>query len=408
MRVVSIAIGIAVLLVDPGEVIAAQARDSAGIRIIENPRSAGLGLSLTRDPIVQIGHQDGEAYQLSRVAGAVRLADGTIVVADGGSSQLRFYDSTGKHLKNVGRNGSGPGEFQRLQVLVKVKGDTLLAGGMFGEQSVFSPQGTFIRQTRPGEPPGGLPPGPRPIMMGALDDQARIMVAIGPQLPHPSGAERWADSALMFIVDRDAAKVRSLGRLPYMAFVRTSGGGRGMAPPWFGPVMSFATDGREIFVGFPTEYSINVYSADGALERIIRRAWSPVKVKSSDIDTYVEGWAKRWIKETGAEGERRKRGLRADPYADVVPAFSELIAATDGRLWVREPNLADAPASGSLNGVSLVPSTWNVFEANGRWSDDVTMPARFKPTDIGPHHILGIARDSDGVEMVTMYRYGTR
>jgi hypothetical protein len=229
-----------------------------------------------------------------------------------------------------------------------------------------------------------------------------------PQVPPAAAPERWVDSALFFIVDRDGAHVRSVGKVPNMMFARTEGSGRGMQPPWFGPVLSFATNGREIFTGFPTEYSIRVYATDGKLTRIIRRQWSPVKVTRKDIDTYVEEWSKRWIKETGADGERRRQGLRADPYADAVPAFSEIIAAGDGRLWVRQPNLADAPASGALNSMSLVPSTWSVFDRDGRWLTEVTMPARFKPTEIGPAYILGVARDADGVETVVMYRYGSR
>ncbi len=379
-----------------------QVRDSAGVRIVENPTSRGVVRIVSSTPAVVIGTQNGEPYQLSRVAGAVRLSDARIVVADGGSNQLRFYDSTGMYVKSVGRSGSGPGEFQRLEVFARLKGDTLLAGGLTRGHSFFAPDGTFLRVARATSsgPPG---PGPR-IFMGALDDQSLVMSAIPMPNAPSGGAGQWVESVEWFTVDRGGA-VRSLGALPYMMFAR---GERGPQPPWFGAVVAFAARGREIYSGFPTEYSIRVQSADGTLKRIIRRRWSPVKVASSDIDRYVEEWSKRWIKETGAEGERRKRELRASPFADVVPAFSEFIVDEGGGLWVREPHLADAPASGALNAMSLVPSTWSVFSPEGRWSGDVTMPARFKPTQIGMGYILGIARDSDGVETVVLHRYGTR
>ena len=380
----------------------AQVRDSAGIRIIENPAPLGVVRTLSATPALVIGTGDGEAHQLSRVAGAGRLSDGRIVVADGGSSQLRFFDSTGRHLKSVGRSGAGPGEFQRLEVFARLKGDTLLAGGVTRGHSFFAPDGTFLRVARTvaSGPPG---PGPR-VFMSALDDQSLLMTAIPMPGTPPAGAEQWAESVNMFIVSRDGA-VRPIGALPYMMFARGENQPR---PPWFGAVLAFATNGQEIFTGFPTEYSIRVLSPDGAVKRIIRRRWSPVKVTRADIDSYVEEWSRRWIKETGAEGERRKRELRASPFADVVPAFSEFIVDDGGNLWVREPHLADAPASGALNAMPLVPSTWSVFDTDGRWSGDVTMPRRFKPTQIGASYILGIARDDDGVETVVTYRYTTR
>jgi hypothetical protein len=68
------------------------------------------------------------------------------------------------------------------------------------------------------------------------------------------------------------------------------------------------------------------------------------------------------------------------------------------------PNIADAAADGSFGYQPLVPSIWNVFDRQGRWTGDVTMPARFLPTEIGADYVLGIARDADNVETVVMYR----
>jgi hypothetical protein len=71
---------------------------------------------------------------------------------------------------------------------------------------------------------------------------------------------------------------------------------------------------------------------------------------------------------------------------------------------VREAKVADAGADGQYTSPPLVTSTWNVFDAEGRWTMNVTMPARFSPMEIGSDYVLGIARDTDGVETVVMYR----
>ncbi len=178
-------------------------------------------------------------------------------------------------------------------------------------------------------------------------------------------------------------------------------------PPWFAPTAAFAAAEASFFAGYGAEYAIRVYSSDGDLEQIIRRDWTPVPVTRADIDQYVTEWAKRWITATGPEAERRKRELRDDPYAAQVPAYAQFMADRTGRLWVREAHLADAPGGGQFTTSPLVPSVWSVFDRAGRWLGDITMPAHFRPTDIGADYVLGIALDADGVQTVVQYPYGT-
>ncbi len=69
--------------------------------------------TLTESPLVQIGVREGEEpYQLHRAQGSVLLEDGRVVVLNGGSQELRYYDREGRYLGAVGRQGEGPGEFQ--------------------------------------------------------------------------------------------------------------------------------------------------------------------------------------------------------------------------------------------------------------------------------------------------------
>src|SRR5690606_16795253 len=93
-------------------------RDSAGIALGEDTAAVwpeGGGWHLSPEPLVEIGVLDGAPEdQLFRVVGARRLGDGRIVVANSGTHELRFYDAQGRHLRSVGREGEGPGEFRGL------------------------------------------------------------------------------------------------------------------------------------------------------------------------------------------------------------------------------------------------------------------------------------------------------
>lgn len=80
-------------------------RDSAGITIVENSAPAwrpGEGWRIAAEPEVEIGVLEGEApYQLYRVRDAVRLPDGRIVIANGGSNELRYFAPDGRWLGTV-------------------------------------------------------------------------------------------------------------------------------------------------------------------------------------------------------------------------------------------------------------------------------------------------------------------
>lgn len=139
-------------------------RDSAGITIVENSAPTwhpGEEWTVVAEPEVEIGVLDGEApYQLYRVAGAVRLSDGRIVIANGGSNELRYFAPDGRHVRSVGREGDGPGEFRFIGRILRLPGDSVLVSNLMPPRhSLFDEQGTFVRTV---DPAGGMSDGAAP------------------------------------------------------------------------------------------------------------------------------------------------------------------------------------------------------------------------------------------------------
>jgi len=162
-----------------------------------------------------------------------------------------------------------------------------------------------------------------------------------------------------------------------------------MSQPWLSPTAVFGGTADRLYYGFGEQYAIRVYAADGTLQSIIRRAWTPTPVTPERWDYWVVEWAKIWVKSVGEQYAKEMMDLRASPYAETLPAFSQFIADRVGRLWVREAHLEDAIAAGSLSDPPAVPSKWSVFDSTGRWLGDVTMPANFQPYDIGADYVAG-------------------
>ena len=88
-------------------------RDSADITIVENAMPAldsRMAWRVASEPTLSIGTLDGDGpEQLFFVMDAARLADGSILVANSGTSEVRRFSTDGNHLGTWGGVGEGPG-----------------------------------------------------------------------------------------------------------------------------------------------------------------------------------------------------------------------------------------------------------------------------------------------------------
>jgi hypothetical protein len=78
-----------------------------------------------------------------------------------------------------------------------------------------------------------------------------------------------------------------MGKAPAVLFVA---GASRAEPMDLGPQAVFASSGSSFYWGFNKDYTIRVYDADGKLQRLIRRSWTPRRLTSRDVDEYVDGW----------------------------------------------------------------------------------------------------------------------
>lgn len=81
----------------------------------------------TARPEIRIGNESDPNYIFESVSNILVGKNGEMIVVDSRASVLRRYDISGKHLANIGRRGSGPGE-----------AETIRAAGMLGDTIWFS------------------------------------------------------------------------------------------------------------------------------------------------------------------------------------------------------------------------------------------------------------------------------
>jgi hypothetical protein len=383
--------------------VAQTARDSAGIRISENSQPllpAARAARLASAPLLELDPTKGADYTFGRVIGALRLADGRIFVAGQQSPHFRLFDGNGRLLHAIDEPGTGSSTNDVGHLVAKLRGDTVAILYSRDVTRLVVAGDSIRRIGALREAPHGPP---MAIFVNALTNGGSASANI----PRPSDravGTQWADSTGFALRDRDGALIRDLGNMPYMTFEMTK---TRPTPPWLSAIAITCAGAGRFYYGFGNEFSVRGYSESGALEAIIRRAWTPTPVTPADWEHWVTDWSKLWVKERGADSLKAVQSVREEPYAFELPAFSGCLVGRDQTLWVREAHLDDAISAGNLNDDPLVASKWSVFNPAGRWISDVTMPAGFQPTDIGTDYVAGRFRRAPGRMTVVVYRLST-
>lgn len=159
----------------------------------DSPVEPGVfGLDAT--PMLTIGASDGNPQLMFHQAHAARrTADGLVVVADGGSRQLRWFGPDGTPVRVAGRQGDGPGEFVGSLALIPWAGDTIAAVDRGNRRvSLLTAAGEFQRAvTETPSDTSTLPWRPwmraRTVILNAAGPQVRACVgaALGVMPLHP-------------------------------------------------------------------------------------------------------------------------------------------------------------------------------------------------------------------------------
>ncbi|NBC02704.1 MAG: hypothetical protein GVY20_03270 [Bacteroidetes bacterium] len=102
-------------------------------------------INMTTDLIIGAEDQPLE-HQLGRPIAVRTDEEGNIYIADRASKQIKVFDEEGNHLKNLGRRGRGPGEFQDMELPVEwtPEGHLVIMDRGKLQYTVISTEGEFV------------------------------------------------------------------------------------------------------------------------------------------------------------------------------------------------------------------------------------------------------------------------
>lgn len=371
--------------------------DSAGVPVVANPLP-GPGtttIALTDEPLATIGGPGrGPGHELFQVGSGTVLEDGTIVLANGGTVELRFYDRTGAYLRSVGGQGEGPGEFEAVSLVGAFGGDSLMVWDSRQRRfSVLASDGSFARSFRTSSVPGVIP-----TAIGALSDGRVVLRTRELGVGDPTattGVERRPSHVV--VLDPSGAVERELGSFPgeeTSVVIREEGSSSyGVI---FGRDVHAAARRDAIAVGNDDAYRIRIYRTDGTLARIVMQTREPRVVQSGDFDRALPEPLRPEAPSTPAK-ERFEENIERMPRHETFPAFGGSASRAlrfdrTGNLWVLEYRTPWDERS-----------SWHVFDPDGVFVGRVDLPEGSAWLDAGGDWILLRLEDELDVETVALF-----
>ena len=371
---------------DPGWVV----RDSAGITIVENdhtrPAWAGAaGWRLSEAPVTQIGMVDGPPeQQLYRVVHSRRLRDGTIAVVNSGTSEVKLYDARGQHVRTIGRDGDGPGEFRSPWKIHELPGDSLLVIDLYREISVFGPDHRYVRRFATVLPDSAIGHGLEPV--DQFGDGTLLFRRHLPERdPTFVGVRR--NRIDMMRYGLDGRSLGSLGEFDDQTGSLNTGIGRYMFGAW---AKEAATD-SSMWYGPGDVFEIREIAFDGRVLRLVRLDAPLRPVTEQDQEDYKAASIER-VRGTREE-QIMERMIVGSIFPAHFPAHYELMVDDAGNLWVQDYQPFGAE----------IPRMWSVFDRRGRYLGPVEVPAGFTVHHIGDRFVTGRWTDEMDVEYVRVY-----
>ena len=373
-------------------------RDSAGIEIVENgaPTHPGVATwSLSEQPLAVIGaNEDEPGHQLTEVVGAFRLNDGRIVVGDRGSGEVRIFDEDGRHLRSVGGQGKGPGEFRLLVAVDRMPGDTVVAGAWpLGLRVWWDSRGEYIANTQSGQWGPGL-------VGGRTLPDGTFLIDTYEGGSYGNSLELWAargeestfrTEGVLLRVTRDGEPRDTIGPVLGEEWFKSGVFPRNFAlqarPYTYRTHLAYTDD--RILLGESYVGEVRAYTFDGRLVRVIRWEQEHMPVTAGDRRAF------RGEILAGVNNPARRpsfeRWLSEVTYPESKPAFRGFETDRAGRLWVQAWTASEAI------------DRWLIFERDGTLSATLAAPSSARMLDAGEHYVLLATKDELDVETVQLF-----
>ena len=351
-----------------------------------------------------IGATDGPDEYLLGSVQSLYAGNDQILVLDRQVPTLRVYDMEGRHIRDIGRKGGGPGELEspRSVLLDPSDGRIFIRDGRQGRLNVYSPEGESV-DTWPLV--SGISTSRQMVLTNDGDlftsvftslESGRLRVGMAVVGPEGAGADTLMEPQYNFE--------------PWEVEMRNENSIWIEEVPFAPSVWWAMCPDRSVVGGVSKEYQFEIFHHDGVVT-VVKKEWDRVPVQLGEA---------RWYRDRVTADFRAEFPGWAWNGKDVPghkPAFVGLQPDLNGRIWVRcqgpgihHEGCDEKPEDSSAfyrDPCWTETYFFDVFDMNGRYLGRVDAPDKLLPRPvpfIDGDLFLGLVEDEDGTLYVKRYR----
>ena len=356
---------------------------------------------------VSIGMMEGPDEYLIGSPRAIAVGrDGTIFLLDRQVLVVRAYGPDGTHLRDIGREGGGPGEFRNPDGMTMLPDGRLLVRDPGNARiTVFDSAGDYLEQWSLS---GGFNTSRRFYADSAGNSYAMVL------LERDAAVTEWTYGLARYGPD---GSIRDTVRAPKWEFeparvVASQEGNTSVSSVPFTPQASWTFSPLGYMVGgLSTDYRVDLFRADAPLLRI-ERDWTPVPVLPEEADERIRRRTAQFQRDFGSW---RWNG---PSIPDTKPPFRDIIVSEDGSIWVLtsqrgEAMMTEAEARDEEARTRVPPLrfeeplAFDVFAPDGSFLGPVRVPGSFsafpEPVVRGDT-VWAVTRDELDVASIVRFR----
>jgi hypothetical protein len=352
-----------------------------GGRIIVHNAGPGRWDSAQAWKIVEeavVTQNDSSAPPMKMIDNMEMGPGGQLYFNDRSNKTVHVFDSTGKFIRNIGRGGKGPGEFQYISGLFRdAQGRIVVIDDVLGRLTTFDSAGHVVSTRDVPMRYGGS------LWGGVIDTDGRVIHAAVSQ----------GTPLLHWLIQYDSLyhPIDSMS-FPWIlgqAFMWKSGGAA-YAVPYSAHQIWQATPTHNVWIGMTNEYRIARINWKGDTTLIVERTdYESIPVTAHERDSCLED-LKPYI----------AKGVVVDPsrIPKVKPPLVMFTVDDRGFLWV-EPYLATETGK-----------VWDIFDQEGQYLGRIHSPVALLNTSwdrkpiIRGNRLFAVGSDADGNPAIVFAR----
>jgi outer membrane protein assembly factor BamB len=340
-----------------------QTKTPDGIRMVANPLQPRDGVQkpkYTREWSVG-GDSDPQGNLINRPFDVRVAKDGSVYVLDLGDTCIRQFDAKGKFVRQIGRSGQGPGEYNAPMYFDVDAGN-----------QIFVVDGQNLRVTcfdKDGKPLNNFRVEKFCTQIRA-DGRGRLFLGETSSIESDKLTSEFKEMVQKLTIlrtDPDGGNALRIGPFIGQKFmIKAQGQGAVSLSSHYSPLTGWgiAPDGR-LYVGYNGEYEISAYDPDGKILFRFGREYQRQKIKSS---------------RPGAKGP------------EYFPAFAPDFFFDDaGNIWLRQ-----------FNNENDKDSLYDVFSPEGIYLKQIVAPFRIYQVRNGK--VYAIVETDEGFKTLSCFR----